>query len=99
MQVSGTLDSDVFLRTQTRADLVRVSSNPYLVQVILGAVNVGSTLPGLWAVEKLGRRQTLFIGSAIMFTGQIVVGALGTAYPQGEVAGKIIIAFSCIFIL
>lgn len=46
----------------------------------------------------LGRRQTLFIGSFIMFTGQVVAGALGTAYPDGEVAGKILITFSCIFI-
>ncbi|ORY88508.1 and other transporter-domain-containing protein [Leucosporidium creatinivorum] len=73
-------------------------SDSFLIQVILGAVNVISTFPGLLAVEKLGRRQTLFIGSFIMFTGQVVAGALGTAYPDGEVAGKILITFSCIYI-
>lgn len=70
----------------------------FLIQVVLGAVNVVSTFPGLLAVEMLGRRQTLLIGSCIMFTGQVVAGALGTAYPDGEVAGKILITFSCIFI-
>lgn len=51
----------------------------FLIQVILSAVNVLSTFPGLWAVENLGRRKTLFIGAAIMFVGQVVAGALGTA--------------------
>lgn len=73
-------------------------ADAFLIQVILGAVNVGSTFPGLLAVEKLGRRQTLFIGSAIMFTGQVVTGALATAYPQDETVGKVLITFSCLFI-
>ncbi|KAK4701423.1 MFS transporter, SP family, sugar:H+ symporter, partial [Phenoliferia sp. Uapishka_3] len=73
-------------------------TDSFKIQVILSAVNVASTFPGLWAVENLGRRNTLFIGSIIMFIGQVVAGALGTAYPDGEVAGKILIAFSCIFI-
>ncbi|KAL8276099.1 hypothetical protein RQP46_011481 [Phenoliferia psychrophenolica] len=73
-------------------------TDSFKVQVILSAVNVICTFPGLWAVENLGRRKTLFIGSTIMFIGQIVAGALGTAYPDGKVAGKILIAFSCIFI-
>ncbi|KAL8291985.1 hypothetical protein RQP46_001451 [Phenoliferia psychrophenolica] len=73
-------------------------SDSFLIQVILSAVNVLSTFPGLWAVENLGRRKTLFIGSAIMFVGQVVAGALGTAYPDGEIAGKILITFSCVFI-
>ncbi|KAK4702063.1 MFS transporter, SP family, sugar:H+ symporter, partial [Phenoliferia sp. Uapishka_3] len=73
-------------------------SDSFLIQVVLSAVNVLSTFPGLWAVENLGRRKTLFIGAAIMFTGQVVAGALGTAYPDGQVAGKILITFSCIFI-
>jgi len=52
----------------------------------------------MWAVDHLGRRKTLFIGSGIMFTGQVVAGALGTADPDGQTSGKILIAFSCIFI-
>ncbi|KAM0751864.1 general substrate transporter [Meredithblackwellia eburnea MCA 4105] len=73
-------------------------SDSYLIQVVLSAVNVISTFPGLWAVENLGRRKTLFIGSGIMFVGQVVAGSLGTAYPDGAVAGKVLIAFSCFFI-
>ncbi|KAI5478431.1 hypothetical protein MNV49_005072 [Pseudohyphozyma bogoriensis] len=73
-------------------------SDSHLIQVIIAAVNVVSTFPGLWAVENLGRRKTLIIGSAIMFVGQVVAGALGTAYPDGAVAGKILITFSCVFV-
>lgn len=54
-------------------------TDSFKIQVILSAVNVITTFPGLWAVEHLGRRKSLFIGSAIMFVGQIVAGSLGTA--------------------
>lgn len=66
--------------------------------MIIGAINFASTFPGLWAVEKLGRRQTLLIGSVIMFIGQVVAGAISTAYPGDETVGKVLIFFSAVFI-
>ncbi|KAJ1556629.1 hypothetical protein HK096_011514, partial [Nowakowskiella sp. JEL0078] len=41
-------------------------SNAFLVSVITNIVNVVSTLPGIWGVEKIGRRRLLLIGAAGM---------------------------------
>jgi len=38
--------------------------SPYVIQVILGAVSVVGTVPALWLIENLGRRQSLLIGAA-----------------------------------
>ncbi|KAK4047669.1 hypothetical protein OIO90_006098 [Microbotryomycetes sp. JL221] len=73
-------------------------SDSFQTQVIISAINFISTLPGLYAVEKLGRRQTLLIGSLLMFIGQVVAGAISTAYPGDETVGKVLIFFSAVFI-
>jgi SP family sugar:H+ symporter-like MFS transporter len=39
------------------------TSNSYVTQIILGAVNVVCTFPGLWFIEKYGRRKYLTIGA------------------------------------
>ena len=41
-------------------------SNSYVTQIILGAVNVATTFPGLYFVEKFGRRKCLMAGAAWM---------------------------------
>lgn len=38
-------------------------SDSYVTQIILGAVNVVTTFPGLWFLERFGRRKTLFWGA------------------------------------
>ena len=40
--------------------------NSYVTQMILGAVNVACTFPGLYFVENFGRRKSLIIGGAWM---------------------------------
>jgi MFS transporter, SP family, sugar:H+ symporter len=37
--------------------------NPFIIQVITNTVNVASTFPGLYMVEKLGRRRLLLFGA------------------------------------
>ena len=56
------------------------------------------TFPGMWIVYYFGRRQVLLYGAVVMFAGQIITGAIGTAMPGQEVSGKVLIAFSCIFV-
>ena len=41
-------------------------SNSYATQIILGSVNVGCTIVGLWVVKRFGRRPILMIGAAWM---------------------------------
>lgn len=72
--------------------------NTYVFQIILASVNVLMSFPGILAVDRAGRRPILLWGAAIMFVGQIVVGAVSKAYPDDAVAGKVLIAFTCIFI-
>ncbi|GAA5970832.1 hypothetical protein JCM11641_004470 [Rhodosporidiobolus odoratus] len=70
----------------------------FQTQLILSGVNVIGTFPGLFAVDIAGRRTILFIGSAIMFSGQIIAGAVSTAKPNDPAAGKALIFASCWFI-
>jgi SP family sugar:H+ symporter-like MFS transporter len=37
--------------------------NPFIIQVITNCVNVASTFPGLYLVEKMGRRNLLLMGA------------------------------------
>ncbi|KAL4783630.1 general substrate transporter [Aspergillus varians] len=79
-------------------------SNSYVTQIILGAVNFGMTLPGLYIVEHFGRRNSLMIGGlcmSICFFIWASVGhyALDTANPQATPqAGTAMIVFTCFFI-
>ncbi|BGP20734.1 hypothetical protein JCM10213_001022 [Rhodosporidiobolus nylandii] len=70
----------------------------FQTQLILSGINVIGTFPGLFVVDHLGRRAVLFIGSAIMFSGQIIAGAVATAKPDDPAAGKALIFASCWFI-
>ncbi|OBT84146.1 hypothetical protein VE02_07481 [Pseudogymnoascus sp. 03VT05] len=83
-------------------------TNPFVIQMITSAVNVASTIPGLYAIDKIGRRPLLLWGAVGMAVSQLLVAVLGTTTTSQDVAGKIIvhnvaaqkagIAFVCIFI-
>lgn len=71
--------------------------NPFIISMITSCINTVSTLPGLWAVEKLGRRQLLLIGAAGMGLCQLIVAIVGTVDP-GSSGQKTLVAFVCLFI-
>jgi MFS family permease len=76
--------------------------------MITSCINVVSTLPGLWAVDKFGRRPLLFWGAVGMCLSQFLVAMLGTLTTSQDNQGNIIvknvgaqkagIAFVCIYI-
>ncbi|KAI1765191.1 hexose transporter [Hypoxylon sp. FL1150] len=80
----------------------------FTIQVITSCINVVSTLPGLWAVDKLGRRPLLLWGAIGMCVSQFLVAMLGTLTTGQDASGNIIvynvaaqkagIAFICIYI-
>ncbi|KAF2680222.1 general substrate transporter [Lentithecium fluviatile CBS 122367] len=73
--------------------------NPFIIQVITNSVNVASTFPGLYLVEKLGRRGLLLMGAIGMCVCQFIVGSVGTASAATDLsAQKASIAFVCIYI-
>ncbi|TPX65137.1 hypothetical protein SpCBS45565_g05387 [Spizellomyces sp. 'palustris'] len=84
-------------------------SDAYTTSTITGVVNVVSTLPALYLMERIGRRKLLLTGTTIMLIGQLIVGSVGTAFPatlddKGNVlssnssAGICTIVFTCVFI-
>ena len=52
--------------------------NPFTIQVITNTVNVVSTIPGLYLVEKMGRRNLLLMGAIGMCVCQFIVAITGT---------------------
>ncbi|PSK35749.1 hypothetical protein C7M61_004230 [Candidozyma pseudohaemuli] len=51
----------------------------FKTSIILGAVNFVSTFANIWAIERLGRRLTLLIGSVGMTVCLVIYSALGSA--------------------
>ncbi|KAI1372623.1 hexose transporter [Hypoxylon crocopeplum] len=82
--------------------------DPFTIQMITSCINVVSTLPGLWAVDKIGRRPLLLWGAVGMCVSQFLVAMLGTLTTGQDSLGNIIvynvaaqkagIAFVCIYI-
>lgn len=73
--------------------------NPFTIQVITNTVNVVSTLPGLYLVEKMGRRNLLLMGAIGMCIAQFIVAITGTVAGTTDLAAqRTAIAFVCIYI-
>lgn len=83
-------------------------SSGFVISMITSAINVASTVPGMYAIDKWGRRPLLFWGAVGMCVSQFIVAMCGTLstgqYDNGEiyvksVAGqKAAVSFVCIFI-
>lgn len=74
-------------------------NNPFVVSMITSSVNVASTFPGLYLVEKWGRRNLLLFGAIGMAVCQFIVAITGTvAGVENQSAQKALIAFVCIYI-
>ncbi|KAJ2982021.1 hypothetical protein NUW58_g6540 [Xylaria curta] len=65
--------------------------NPFTIQVITSVINVVSTLPGLYAVDKFGRRPLLFWGAIGMCVGHFIVALLGTLTTGQDEFGNIVV--------
>ncbi|KAL5121597.1 Plasma membrane low glucose sensor [Pleosporales sp. CAS-2024a] len=73
--------------------------DPFISQVITNCVNVASTFPGLYMVEKLGRRNLLLLGAIGMSVCQFIVAITGTVAGTTDLpAQRTAIAFVCIYI-
>lgn len=73
-------------------------SNSFTVTVITNVVNVCSTFPGLYLVEKWGRRPLLLLGAVGMFICQYIIAIAGTVDPDNPATNKVLIAFVCVYI-
>lgn len=74
-------------------------NNPFAISMITSSVNVASTFPGLYLVEKWGRRNLLLFGAVGMAVCQFIVAIIGTvAGIDNQSAQKALIAFVCVYI-
>ena len=83
-------------------------SSGFAIAMITSSINVASTIPGMYAVDKWGRRPLLLWGAVGMAVSQLIVALCGTLstgqYDNGEIfvkniAGqKAAVAFVCIYI-
>ncbi|EGF99244.1 uncharacterized protein MELLADRAFT_40379 [Melampsora larici-populina 98AG31] len=73
--------------------------NPFTITVIINVVNVVMTVPGIWAVDRVGRRSCLLFGAALMAICQFIVPILGITLPTSNLdAQRALIALVCIYI-
>jgi MFS transporter, SP family, sugar:H+ symporter len=77
-------------------------SNSYVTAMILGGINFGMTIPGLYVVEHFGRRRALIAGGLWMFMCFMVFASVGhfLFHENRDVhtAGIVMIVFAALFI-
>ncbi|PYH83330.1 general substrate transporter [Aspergillus uvarum CBS 121591] len=79
-------------------------SDSFITQVILGAVNFGTTFGGLYIVENFGRRKSLMVGAGFMFVCFMIFASIGhfmldVQNPENTPdVGKGMIVVTCFFI-
>ncbi|KAL9940770.1 hypothetical protein V8E36_000258 [Tilletia maclaganii] len=75
------------------------SADPFVFTIISNVVNVISTVPGMWAMERFGRRRLLFYGALWMVVCEYIVAGVGTTQsPNNQAAGRALVAFVCLYI-
>jgi SP family sugar:H+ symporter-like MFS transporter len=72
--------------------------NGFTISLITSCINVASTLPGLYLVEKWGRRKLLLFGAIGMAVCQLIVAGVGLLPVANQAAQKALVAFVCIYI-
>jgi len=73
--------------------------NPFLISIATSTVNVGMTLPGIWGVERFGRRRLLLVGAVGMTICEFIIAIVGsTTSASNQSAQSAEVAFVCIYI-
>ncbi|KAI0820337.1 MFS monosaccharide transporter [Trametes gibbosa] len=74
-------------------------ADPFLITIATSIVNVFMTLPGMWGVERFGRRSLLLWGAALMCICEFLVAIIGVTISVEDKSGqKALIALVCIYI-
>ncbi|CAD6884341.1 unnamed protein product [Tilletia controversa] len=73
--------------------------NAFHFTIISNIVNVVMTVPGMWWMDFIGRRDILIVGAVWMAVCELIVAIVGTAVPASNAAaGKSLVAFVCLYI-
>lgn len=71
--------------------------DPFLATIIVNVVAFVSTIPGLYLVERMGRRNLLLIGAAGMGVSQLILAVLGVTVSSAA-GNNALIAIVCVYI-
>ena len=71
--------------------------DPFMATIVVNVVAFVSTVPGLYLVEKMGRRKLLLIGAAGMGVSQLILAILGLTVSS-KAGGNALIAVVCVYI-
>lgn len=69
--------------------------DPFKIQMITGFVNVLSTLPGIYLIDRIGRRSLMISGALLMLFGHFIVGFAGNSSTS---SGYVLVWAVCLFI-
>ncbi|EJF64135.1 MFS monosaccharide transporter [Dichomitus squalens] len=73
--------------------------NPFLISVATNIVNCFMTLPGMWGIERFGRRSLLLYGAVVMCICEFIVAIVGvTISVENQSGQQALIALVCIYI-
>ncbi|EDO15910.1 hypothetical protein Kpol_1019p31 [Vanderwaltozyma polyspora DSM 70294] len=72
--------------------------NSYRISLITYAVNVAFTIPGLFLVDRVGRRNLLLYGGIGMAISNFIIAIVSFA-DEHVINNRVMIAFICIFIV
>jgi len=81
----------------TRFFLTSGIKDPFLITMITNIVAFVSTIPGLYLVETMGRRNLLLAGAVGMTVCQVIVGAVGVS-TDSQVSNIVLIVFVCFYL-
>ncbi|KAH8983128.1 general substrate transporter [Lactarius hatsudake] len=73
--------------------------SPFLISIATSTVNVGMTLPGIWGVERFGRRSLLLVGAVGMTICEFTIAIIGsTTKTTNQAAQSAEVALVCFYI-
>jgi len=74
-------------------------SDPFLTTIATNVVNVGMTVPGIYLVDRVGRRKLLLWGALGMLICEYLVAIIGVTISVDNHSGqKALVALVCIYI-
>ncbi|KAM0707171.1 hypothetical protein Q7P35_006502 [Cladosporium inversicolor] len=90
----------IYYGTSYFAENVQQLPDAFILQVIINLVNVFTTLPGLYCIDRFGRRPVLLVGALGMGTCQFIVAIAGVATNTTENYGSALaqFVFLCIYV-
>lgn len=90
----------IYYGTSYFSENVEQLPDAFILQVIINLVNVFMTLPGLYAIDRYGRRAVLLVGALGMGVCQYVVSAAGAATDTANNYASAVaqFVFLCIYV-